>query len=155
VITDYEKALRDIWETTASTKGRQEPKVSLHTPLSSLTPSIHPSLTRMPGPCVCGQHLGSFSLGGGPYALSCCRPECGPLFFWRGVQAPLTAWTFSNHPGGCIRPALQKANFSPSQMPLSMFSVALHLNWKMLNRFIQKPAVSLRFGGEGVGGQWW
>lgn len=73
--------------------------------------------------------------GGVPFVLSGCRSECGLLFLEMAKAClPGPSQTAPAHP-----PSLQRGNFSPSHMPQSMFSVVSHLNWKMLNRFIQEP----------------
>lgn len=76
-----------------------------------------------------------------PCALSGCRVRAGfsvgPCCCERvrgGLPTSLSGPSQSSHPPSPLPPQAHR----PSQMPLSMVSVAFHQKWKILNRFIQK-----------------
>lgn len=82
--------------------------------------------------------------------VSDCGFQCASLFFWRGPKpAGLDLLKLPQ----CIRRPSRGAILAHPQMPLSMFSVAPHLKWKMLNRFIQKLVSLSLFEEKGVGGR--
>lgn len=98
---------------------------------------------------MCGKHLGSFipnpaeledpcALSGCSRGLSTLRCRTSLLWKRRARVCPLTRLdhlkaTAPLPPPQPLPPVLCQAH-GPSQMPGSMFSVALHLNRKMLNR---------------------
>lgn len=107
--------------------------------------------------CFCGKHLGSFIPARHPWGPLCPLRLQGLsvlqsgslLLLWkRGAQACWLACLATSQSSHAPFPLLCQAP-SPSQMPWSMVSVALHVNWKILNRFIQKlqwrqPALRFR-----------
>lgn len=110
-------------------------RVTLH--LRETSGSIYPKPSRLEDPC----------------ALSGCRAwacfSVGPCCCGRARACPLACLDHLKaliHPFPCTTSPLLPLS---SQMPSSMVNVALHLKWKILNRFIQKlqqrqPTLRLR-----------
>lgn len=132
-------------------KKRGKPPLFLSLPPTS--PALIPSAWSL---CICGKHLGSFipTQAGWrtPVPSRVAGPERASVWVLVVVEerssslpASLSGPSQSSHPP---LPLFHQAP-GPSQMPLSMVNVALHLNWKILNRFIQKlqrrqPALRFR-----------
>lgn len=129
-----------IWQTTASTQEEQGKKKGGKPPLFLVTLILWAwSLY------FCGKHLGSFIPAQASWRTPLPSQVAGSehAAVWvlvvvkeRSSSLPtsLSGPSQSSHQP---QPLLCQAP-GPSQMPWSMVSVAFHLNWKILNRFIQK-----------------
>lgn len=145
-----------IWPTTTLTMGRRRRSLKKKTEKGLLffSTSLLPAAWSL---CFCGKHLGSFIPAQAslrtPVPSQVAGSERAPEWLLIVVvnersSSLLTSLSGPSQSSHAPFPLLCQAP-SPSQMPWSMVSVALHVNWKILNRFIQKlqwrqPALRFR-----------